>query len=209
MIEKIHWKDEKINRQLQHGNINYFFDQYIFRSKGLVEGMSQSNFKFPIPPHTQLVYFAIMRNTQLYKDTNDNRGSDGTRFTFPPRLYKLMFRLNGQVILFENGLKFDKNTARSEPDFGLFYEYLRSRGWTDDSKESFYPCHTNVEGYKQLFPIDLSPYALSEASQLSIDGWWSGSGIPADLYKVCFIPQSVNISKEAGSDIWKSSASIS
>ena len=209
LVEKIRWKDEKIQRQLSTGGVNYHFDQYIFRSKALVCGLSNPPFKMPLPPNTQLVYFAIMRNCQLYKDTNGVRGSDGTRFTFPERLYKMLFRLDGQVILFENGLEMNKNDARSQKDSGLFYQYMRARGFTDDEKETFWPGTPNTIGYKQCFPIDLSPYCLTEASQLSIETWWSGKGVPPDLYGCLFIPQSVHISKEAGSPIWKSTATIS
>ena len=195
---------EKIQRQLSSGTISYHFDQYIYRSKEIVEGQTNPNFKEILPPHTKMVYFAFMRNYQLYKNTSEHRSSDGTRFTFPPSLYKIVFRLNNEVILFENGLSMNANDARSQEDTGLFYQYMRSRGWTDDEKETFYPEKGKI-GFKQVFPLDLSPYALSESSQISIDTWWVSA--PKGIYQCLFIPQSVEISKDAG--LWKSTATIS
>ena len=207
LVEKIKWKSDQIQKQLSGGGVSYHFDQYIFRSKALVENQTNPNYLEHIPPYTQLVYFCFMRNNQLYKDANKLRSSDGTRFAFPTNLTHITFRLNGRVILFENGLHMNRNDARSQKDTGLFYQYMRSRGWTDDEKETFYPVNGQF-GYKQCFPLDLSPYALSEPSIITVDTTWA-PGVPPDMYACLFIPQSVHISKDAGSKIWKSTATIS
>ena len=207
LVEKIKWRDERIQRQLSSGGASYHFDQYIFRSKALVEKQTNPNYLEHIPAFTQLVYFCFLRNNQLYKDASKLRSSDGTRFSFPANLTHITFRLNGRVILFENGLNMNRNNARSQEDTGLFYQYMRSRGWTDDEKETFYPVNGPF-GYKQCFPLDLSPYALSEPGIITVDTTWTG-GVPADMYACLFIPQSVHIAKDAGSKIWKSTATIS
>lgn len=209
IIEKIKWDNDKIHRQLSSGSISYNWDQYIYRATALQSGVVRTTTKDHLPANTELVYFVIMKSNQLYKDSSKKRSSDGTRFAIPERLQEIIIRLNNKVILFEEGLKISRNNCNSEVDAGLFYHYLVKRDLTTDSFESFFP-QSGLIGYKNAFPLDLSPYKLTEPSQLSIECVWEGAGCPTDLYLCLFIPQSVTVVRDsATSAIWKSNASLS
>ena len=149
-----------------------------------------------------------MQINQLHRDGSKLRSSDASRFAIPENLEKIVIRLNQKVILFENGLTISRADCHSEKDAGLFYQYLRSRRLTTDSFDSFYP-RTGKIGYKQAFPLDLTPYILTEPSQIHLECHWKG-GCPKDLYLCLFIPQAVQISRDSPqSAIWKSTAQIS
>ena len=209
LVERIKWDNEKIQKQLSTGGVNYEFDQYTHRAHALPTGQVVTNTKEKIPSHTGLVYIAFMKSCQLYKDSAEKRSSDGTRFALPPNLEKLIFKLNGKTILFENGLHISRDKCHGEPDAMLFYQYLRSRGLTTDSFESFFPDGTNNLGWKCVFPLDLTTFQITEPADLVVEAHWKSTASPADYFLAMFMPESVNINKPTPSSIWKSTANMS
>lgn len=214
LIEKIKWDEDRIQRQLSSGTLSYVFDQYIYRARSLNVGTVTTTITDPIPAHTQIVYFAIMYANQLYKDSENTRSSDATRFAIPEKLQKIVFRLNNKVILFENGLSISRDDCHSQPDAGLLYQYMKTRRLTSEPFSTFFPSELKTDsgniGYKNVIPIDLVPYILTEPSQLTVECTWADGGCPADLYLCLFIPQSVKIERDSKqSAIWKSTAQIS
>ena len=209
LIERIKWDDEKVQKQLSTGGINYEFDQYTHRAHALPTGQVVTNTKEKIPAHTGLVYIAFMKSCQLYKDSAEKRSSDGTRFALPPNLEKLIFKLNGRTILFENGLHISRDKCHGEPDAMLFYQYMKSRGLTTDSFDSFFPEGSTNLGYKNVFALDLVPYQISEPADLVVESHWKGTASPADYFLVMFMPESVNINKPTPTSLWNSTANMS
>lgn len=208
LAERIKWDDEKIQKQLTMGSLDYYHDQYIYRTTGLGVGQVISHVKDTIPARTRLVYLLIVKSNQLYKDANGTRSSDCSRFTLATNLEKINIRLNGRVILFESGLTMSREKAHSQEDAAIFYQYLRNRNLTTESFESFFPKNGGC-GYKNVFPIDLVPYNLDEPANIQIELTWDANGCPADHYSALFMPQEVNISRDSPNSIWKSTATIS
>ena len=209
LVQKIKYEDPRIQNQLSSGAWSCYFDQYIYRANGLPSGQLVTNTPDNLPPNTGLVYLAIVRINQLYKDPAEIRSSDGTRYALPTGLQKMVIRLNNKVILFENGLTINRDECASQRDAGLFYQYLRSRNLTTDSFHSFFPKKGKI-GYKNAFPLDLTPYLLDEPSKIHVECHWNSDGCPADHYLCFFIPQAVNITRDSKeASIWKSTAQVS
>ena len=208
LAERIKWDDEQIQRQLERGEQGWFFEQYVFRNTGLEKGRVVSHVLDTVPPRTRLIYLFVCKSNQLYRDGNNIRSSDCSRFAIPSNLEKVVIRLNGRVILFESGLTMSRDMAHSQEDSGLFYEYLRDRNLTDDSFETFFPKNGAI-GYKNAIPIDLNSFNLEEPGNMHIELWWDASGCPEDHWASLFMPQEANISRDSPSSIWKSTATIS
>ena len=207
LLQKIRWDDEKISKQLRTGSVSYNFDQYIYRAHALPSSQTITITKEKIPAGTDLIYVAFMKSNQLFKDGRRQRSSDGSRFVFPPKMTHIHFRLNGNSILFENGLHITRNTAHSDTDAMLFYSYLLNRNLTTDSFESFFPVSPHL-GYKNAFPLDLTPFQMDKPGDLTIECRFA-TGSPSDYYIVMFMPQSVTISKSSPTSIWETTATIS
>lgn len=208
LAERIKWDDEKIQKQMTNGALDYYFDQYVYRTTGLARGQVISHVPDVLPPKTQLVYLFVVKSNQLYRDANGTRSSDCSRFSIPINLEKLTVRLNGRVILFESGLTMSRKRAHSQEDAAIFYQYLRSRNLTTDSFETWFP-KNGACGYKNCIPIDLTPFNLEEPANLQVELTWDANACPEDHYSALFIPQEVNISRDSPNSIWRSSATIS
>ena len=208
LAQRIKWDDERIQKQLTMGSLDYYFEQYIYRTTALGEGQVISHVKDTVPAGTRLFYLMIVKSNQLYKDGSGTRSSDCSRFALPINLEKIIIRLNGRVILFESGLTLSREKAHQQEDAAIFYQYLRNRKLTTDSFESFFP-KNGACGYKNVLPIDLHSYNLDEPAHVQIELAWDSNGCPQDHYAALFIPQEVNISRESPNAIWKSSATIS
>lgn len=208
LAQKIKWDSEDIQKQMTMGSLDYYYDQYIYRTTSLGRGQVVSNIKDTIPAHTRMFYLIIVKSNQLYKDAGGVRSSDASRFSLPINLEKINIRLNGRVILFESGLTLSRTKASSQEDAAIFYQYLRNRNLTTDSFNSFFPKNGAI-GYKNAFPIDLEPYCLEEPAHVQVELTWDKNGCPNDYYVAIFIPQEVNVSRDSPSSIWKSTATIS
>ena len=208
LCQKIKLDDEKFQKQLTMGSLDYFYDQYIYRTTSLGRGQVVSNIKDTIPAHTKLFYLIIVKSNQLYRDASGVRSSDCSRFALPINLQKINIRLNGRVILFESGLTLCRTDASSQEDAAIFYQYLRNRNLTSDSFNSFFPKNGAI-GYKNAFPIDISQYNLEEPAYVQIELTWDKNGCPEDHYLALFIPQEVEISRDNPTALWKSTATIS
>lgn len=208
LAQRIKWDDEKIQRQLETGSLDYYFDQYIYRTTSLGKGQVISHVKDTIPARTRLVYLMVVKSNQLYRDANGVRSSDCSRFAIATNLEKVQIRLNGRVILFESGLSMSREKAHSQEDAAMFYEYLRNRNLTTDSFETFFP-KNGACGFKNVIPIDLTPYNLEEPANIQIELTWDSNGCPDDHYAALFMPQEVNISRDTPGSLWKSTATIS
>lgn len=207
LLQKIRWDDEKISKQLRTGSVSYNFDQYIYRAHALPASQTVTITKEKIPAGTGLIYVAFMKSNQLFKDGRMQRSSDGSRFAFPPKMTHIHFRLNGNSILFENGLHISRNTAHSDTDAMLFYSYLLKRNLTTDSFESFFPVSPHL-GYKCVFPLDLTPFQLDKPGDLTLECRFA-TGSPSDYYIVMFMPESVTISKASPGSTWETTATVS
>ena len=208
LAQRIKFDDEKIMKQLTMGSLDYYYDQYIYRTTSLGRGQVISNVKDTIPPGTRLFYLLVVKSNQLYRDANGVRSSDASRFPIATNLEKILIRVNGRVVLFESGLTLSRERAHSQEDAAIFYQYLRDRNLTTDSFESFFP-KNGACGYKNVFPIDLFPYVYDEPANVHIELTWDANGCPDDHYAALFMPQEVNISRDSPNSIWKSTASLS
>ena len=206
-LQKIRWDNEKIQKQLRGGSVTYNFDQYVYRAHALPSNQTLTITKEKIPAHTELIYIAFMKSNQLFRDGSMQRSSDGSRFAFPPKLTNIVFRLDGNVILFENGLSITRNNMHSDSDADLFYKYLVNRNLTTDSFESFFPKSPNI-GYKNAIPLDLTTFDTNKPTDLSLECRFA-TGSPSDYYIVMFMPQSVTISRSSPNGIWETTATIS
>ena len=204
-VQKFSWDDEKVQRQLRNGSVSYTFDQYIHRSRALPSNEVKVLTTEKIPAGTGLVYVAYVRQNQLWKDGMSERSSDASRFCLPPGLTSVMFKLNGNTILFENGLKLSRDTAYKDPDAKLFHTYLLNRRLTTDSFESFFP---RAEfGFKQVFPLDLTPWQIDKPSDLTVISNFD-QGSPPNYHVLMIIPQAVELSKPSPTSIWNTTANV-
>lgn len=205
-IEKIRWEKEKIQRSMATGSINYEIDQYIFRSRALEANQSSTYTEHDLPGNIGLAYCMFSRANQIYCDAQGFRGSDGTRFALPPGMNKIEFKLNDTRIIFSQGLKISRDDCSYQRDAVQFYQYLKHRNLTDDSFDSFFPKGGKI-GFKNAFPIDLTPYNITKPCKLGIYCEYINKS-PSDYYCTLFAPQSVNIFKPSRDSIWQSSATV-
>ena len=208
-IEKVRAKKEKIQRNMAQGSITFHIDQYLFRARSLQPTTATTNTEFDLPPNIQLCYVFFCRSNQLIFDSLGNRGSDLTRFCLPPKLEHIEFRLDGNRFLFANGLSISREDASSQPDAKQFHDYLRHRNLTDDSFNTFFPKgqKTKKIGFKHVFPIDFTNFAMESPSKLEICCKYDPHS-PEDYYCVLFMPQSVEIHKPSRDSIWQTSATV-
>ena len=209
-IEKVRWSKEKIQKNMASGSINFEFDQYLFRARGIDANTTTTKTEHDIPSHVGLVYVMFARSNQLIYDSQGHRSSDFTRFSLPPNMTHIEFKLNGNRILFANGLSLTKTKNHSEKDAKQFYDYLFHRNLTDDDFDSFFPTGKSAKhviGFKQCFPLDLTPYKLETPSKIEINCSFNPKS-PANYYCVMFMPQSVSIHKPSRDSIWHSNATV-
>ena len=109
--------------------------------------------------------------------------------------------------MFANGLNMNKARSHSQTDAKQFYDYLFHRGLTDDSFDSFFPSGIGKVGFKQVWPLDLTPYNIDKPAKIEINCSFDPLS-PADYYCVCFMPQSVNIFKPSRDSIWQTTATV-
>ena len=210
-IEKVRPMKEKLQKNMAQGSIDFTFDQYLFRARALDAQASTTVSEFDLPPNIGLVYIFFARSNQLIFDTSGNRSSDMTRFSFPKALRHIEFKLNGNRILFANGLEISRINAGSQQGAQLFYKYLVHRKLTDESFDTFFPKLRDYDdgniGYRNCFPIDLTPYGKETPTKIEVVCSYDTAS-PNDFYCILFMPQSVTIHKPSRDSIWQTSATV-
>lgn len=199
---------EKLARQLNTAG-KYYFDLPVWRYTSIPPDQQHTTVRERFPPNVTIVYCCFLKTYQILRDPSDNNFSDATRFNLPPQFQKIIFKVNGSPVLFENGLEIPKTERHAQSDARLLYTYMRNRNMTSDSFESFFPRGETASGFKQAFVLDLLPYQLQDVPvEISAEITWNPkSGKNWNLAMVAPVEAAVSKSGESFST-WESTANI-
>lgn len=190
---------------------NYYLDVAEFRRATVPEGKQFFNIGDSLPAGVTLLFASFMWGHQSeLDDATYSRCADQSKFTLPYGFQKVVFKVNGKIVLFPDGLRIPYDSANESQDARLYYQYLVSRNLTDDTFESFFPRREGavdgsvVVGYKQAFCLDLSYLKLKEPSEFTAEFTFDGTKVsPQNLFLVLSMPVVGNFSKPGNQHYWE------
>ena len=195
---------EKLQKRM-NTSYKYYIDQPIYRTVNIQSGHLTTQLKCAFPAGARLIFVALVKVHQLYRDPKNSVLSDATRFALPKEFKKIIFKLNGHPFIFDSGLEINGTNRQSSADARRLYDYYRDRRLTSDPFSSFWPAEGI--GYKQAFALDLTPYntELGEV-EIGAEIHWKDAA-PVELVCVMCSPQQKMISRSGNAfSLWESDA---
>ena len=199
---------EKLSKQLNVAG-KYFFDMPVWRYSAIPAEQQHTVVRERFPPNVTIVYCAFLKTHQIHRDVADNLFSDLTRFNLPLQLQKIVFKVNGSPVLFENGLELPQKERHAQSDARLLYTYMRNRNITTDSFESFFPRGDTCSGFKQAFVLDLLPFQLQDVPiEVTAEITWNA--VSTKNWNLAMVAPIEAVVSKTGDNLstWESSANV-
>ena len=205
--EQIGFESKKMQSRMEMGEVTYNFDTMVTRCSSINSGQRTTKAMEKLPGETNIVYVALARSNQLYADPLGHRSSDCTRFTTPDAFQTIRFTVDGQAILFDNGLYTPKGSKSS--DSHLYYQYLKSHNICTDEYERLYTNAATVSYTSGVYCLDLTALQLKDVFELGVEITWGADNSPTDYNLLIIAPKEVTIKKASKHANWTSNAIVS
>lgn len=200
------FEGDKVNATLAKGNTSIFSDIGITRLSGCPAQREFLSVWENLPP-TGLVYVAFVMDFQIFGDHQRHKAADATKFVLPEHLSKISFFVNGDAVLFPQGLSIPAGLmAHNSKDARLFYEYMVNRGLTDLPFDAFFP--RKGQSLIQAFPIDLRSYQLTEYFEFKVEAHFHEGKSPTGLYLFIACPTQCPFEKKGNERYWRTNLTL-
>lgn len=200
-------RSSELYKSLSSGSLSLYKDNIRTTIQSLPAGIQGYATNHAISPFTPVVLVVFTINRQLYFDKVGARPSDVTHFVLPKKILSVSFNIDDGVSSFKDGLKLNfDNPSRSKANH-LYYLYLKSRGFVDESFEEWSVAATGAESTNNCYLLDLSPFKpRTTSANVTISIQFDGVS-PAGFNVTCLSPSESNYGHDKNG-IWYSDASI-
>jgi hypothetical protein len=166
-------------------SFRYHYDTHHTAISTLVSGQRFCINTFILPKNTKLVFIAFLFQYQLYLDEGKKKNLEYV-FRFPADLRKLTVKIDGEPIIWPQGLSdfCSQGSWSASLDSALLYDYLRLRRWVDVPFGEFYPSDPSHIPWKHALPLDLTPYNIRQNANLTVHTEYNDTLSPSNMYAV-------------------------
>ena len=173
----------RLLRKFEAPRLNYYFDSHDTQLQSVPDGQKETTLSFNIDKNVKLAVVGFVFQPNLFYTTGSGH-TCGYRSVIPKGLREISFSIQGEKIPFERL----REVAPGQADGSLFPEvwkvYLAQRGWLDEDHPDIFP-RGDKNGYRALFPIDLTALSPEGNRDLSVHLVFSNALSPTQLIAFC------------------------
>lgn len=182
-IEYVDVQDSKLLDSINNGISRYYTDVPTMRLQGFSSKQSYVESQISVPPGTRVLFIAWPVEQQLYSSVSKKK-SLTPKLKFPLGLVALNLQLRGRygkLCLSEGLTNLGTNAANGDPSMRQYVQYLKERDMYDATIDELCP-KIIADGVCQIIAVDLSPFNLTESTDLSISCVFNASLSPEKTY---------------------------
>ncbi len=169
-VESVRLDPKKHTSQLatlSRSTLHFPFDTFLSSVAHVPPNLSDTDITFPVERRCQLAYFGMFYQHQLNFNASSKKWGS-FRSIWPKGLDRLRFYLNGEEIIFENGLgEMTGTPSNGSLEVLRYHQYLAEKGFLDAANPNYVPRGAK-NSYRMIIPLDLSTFNVEANSELTV-----------------------------------------
>lgn len=198
---KYRFQEKEVNNALESSSLTFLYDRPLAAIHALQPNAQHLSVEFQVPKSCHVVYVAFLPNHAIMTDSKLKRPSDCTKFSLPVGLTKAYFKLDEQVIIWQEGIEIQNSEGSRSEGVRLYFDYLRRNGLVDEhlTFKDFCPEGIDQHSFNFVFVVPLLEFERSETAKLNVELTFDGeTNSPAGYSLVTFTPQEKAIKRTKG-----------